>query len=169
VSMTTGSVPDSVVRQIEAEQKITLSSDAFVGKNLINRSQGFVVSTARPELWKIDPKTLEGNTKVLSLRTARGSRLTVDTIAPSTCQDLSCAIRVVSRDAATRPKVDQDARSQTAVITFTDGNQRSVVVKLLRQDDHWVSVRGEVAATATAEERKELITSVTTFSLIVKK
>ena len=170
VAMTTGTVPDSIVEQIQADRPTTLPKDAFVGKNLIDRTQGFVVSTDRPDLWKADPSLLRsGTSKVLALNTQGGSRLTVDTIPMTSCRDLNCVIRTVSRSAVSGATVDKDERSSVAVVTFTDRLQRTVVVKCLRQDDHWVTVRGEIAAGASATERKDVIKTVTTFSLIAKK
>ena len=170
VAMTTGTVPDSVVEKIEATRESPLPKDTFVGKNLIDRTQGFVVSTERPELWKADADLLRTTTtKVLSLRSEGGSRLTVDTIPIAACRDLNCVVRTVSRASVSEAKVERDDRSSTAVVTFTDRLQRTVVVKCLRQDDHWVTVRGEIAAGASATERKDVIKTVTTFSLIAKK
>ena len=169
VAMTTGTVPDSVVEKIEAKQSTPLSNDTFVGKNLIDRTQGFVVSTERPDAWKIDPVVLASDTKVLSIRTQAGSRVRADTIPASRCQDLRCAIRLSTRDAVGSTDVKIDRKTSTAVVTFTDRQRRTVVVKLLHQDDHWVTVRGEVAPDASDSERKDVIKTVTTFSLIAKK
>lgn len=170
VAMTTGTVPDSIVEQIQAERPTTLPTDAFVGKNLIDRTQGFVVSSDRPDLWKADPSLLRSSApNVLALNTQGGSRLTVDTVPRSTCRDLNCVIRIVSRSAVTGATVDKDERALVAVVTFADRLQRTVVVKCLRQDDHWVTVRGEIAAGASAMERKDVIKTVTTFSLIAKR
>ncbi len=170
VAMTTGSIPDSVVEKIEAKQSAPLSNDVFVGKNLIDRTQGFVVSTDRPERWAVDQTALRSRTSnVLSLTSSGGSRLVVDTISLRTCADLECVTASVSRTAATQPRIEKDGTGSTAVVTFTDNRRQTVVVKCVRQDDHWVTVQGHVHPDASPEERRDVIKTVTTFSLIAKK
>ncbi len=170
VAMTVGSVPDSVVQQIEQQQDSPLPSDRFVGRNLIDRSGGYVLSSATPSSWTVtEASTNAAETSLVNLRTAAGSQIHVDTMPTTRCADLECVIQSVVKGASGAPRVTRDDRTSTAVVQFKDETGRTTIVKIVRQNGLWYTVSGSVASGAQIAERKDVIKTVTTFSLIAKK
>lgn len=170
VAMTVGSVPDSVVQQIEKNRESPLPSDRFVGRNLIDRTGGFVLSSAEPGAWTVtEPLAGAASTSLVNLQTSSGSRIHVDTMSTAQCADLECVIQSLVQGSPGTPKISRDDYTSTAVVQFKDATGQTTITKIVRRNGQWYTVSGSVSSGASSAERKDVIKTVTTFSVIAKK
>ena len=181
VTITTGSVSDTLIEKIEQkyDAEKVLPSDKFVGRNLIDRKAGFVVSTAQPETWLVkhnDAGYTQRFDPIVSMKSKDGAvvavtRATRDSV---TCLAIDCYVTsIIKREiennaVASKPTVNIDHKTNTALIEYTTRTRSSVMIKVVLENNSWYQARSEVASSTPAEQRNEAQRMVTSFSAIAK-
>jgi hypothetical protein len=181
VTLTTSPIADSVVEQVELRHTSDLPVDSFVGKNLIDRKAGFVLSSERPLQWKVehfDQGYETSDVPIVEMQAESGPRLIVRRYAANTdggCGDLDCMIRHIVSNihaggaAITPPRITRDKDGRAALIVFKNTATNSdVYVKCVIQGSWWYEARVDIPVSTSKADRSQAIMSVTSFSAIAK-
>ena len=138
-----------------------------------------MLSTEEPDRWKVSHDQVgytQKNDAIVSLRAQSGTQITVNRAVrdSATCLDLDCYVRSLLEAERrvgrlnSEPSVTTDAATNTALIRFRTLADQETVIKVSRQESHWYQARAVISATASPEERKQAISTVTLFSPIAK-
>ena len=175
VILTSGTISDSVVSMIEVERSEPIKSDEFVGKNLIDRKNGFVLSSDLPGKWSVDKRVSTADGKVLAMRAGKDASLTVQRVPVSETKPPTVKMVVDSlirssdfrRDALGRPTVTYDKSKTTALIVYKSRSAGGdMYIKVTQGKKSVYVARAKIADEASKKVRSDAIKAVTSFTLI---
>jgi len=172
VTFTTGTVSDSAVRKL-VDAKGALSENRFTGKNLIDTSAGFVISSRTPQQWNVErTASIDGTTSKLVAQDSSVVKVTTMTPPPgSTITSLAQDIvddRMKRAPQAPKPSVRVDTAANTALIWFrNEAKGAPTCVKLVLANNLLYTVVAVSRATTEAAER-DVIEMASGFTVIAK-
>ncbi|OJX60023.1 MAG: hypothetical protein BGO89_08530 [Candidatus Kapaibacterium thiocyanatum] len=172
VTFTTGTVSDSAVRKL-MDVKGEVSDNRFTGKNLIDTSAGFVISSRTPQQWNVERTTsISGTTSKLVAQDSSIVKVTTMTPPPgSTIASLTKDIvdnRMERAPLAPKPSVRVDTAANTALIWFrNEAKGAPTCVKLVLANNLLYTVVATSRATTEAAER-DVIEMASGFTVIAK-
>ncbi len=178
VQFSTGTISDSVVQRVEASGQV-IDAGKFVGKNLINRKAGFVISAGNPSAWSIqndDEGFQNPLVPVTQIRGAGGEFLNVTRGPMQGCSDVRSCVELTVESMKQIGLIDQnptvryDEANQTAFLTFTNaenGGQSYMKVVISNGLAYVAAANYNVHAT-DANTKNDLISMVASFSPISK-
>jgi hypothetical protein len=180
IKYSTGRIADSVVRQLEKQVGEPLPPDRFVGKNLVDKKAGFVLSSQSPKQWSI-VNDAAGYTdmqrNIIELNSAGGATVKVSRLPSSVvreCTNVKCVVDYVVNILITTGKIEQqpnvslDAASNTALVLCKNtAMQEELVIKLTQSDGYWYQTSAAYNTTTTAADTQaDAVSMVTSFAVV---
>lgn len=179
ISYTTGTIADSMIRQIEVQNAAPVTPERFWGSNLIDKKAGFVLASTDPGQWSV--KFDEGGysdmqRNIVELNSAGGATVKVSrtpTSAFPDCKNVRCVVEFVANilvqagAAPQYPDISYDDASNTALLTFSNNEtQGETFIKIIQKGDYWYEATTDYNSVLTSEKtRDDAQKIVTSFSV----
>jgi len=178
VQFNTGTISDSVVQRVESSgQKI--DPRRFVGKNLINREAGFVISAGNPSRWMVENNDEGFDNPLVPVTQIKGSGdefLNITRGPMQGCSDVRGCVEVTVEGMKQlglinqNPSIRYDEQRQTAFLTFTNAENggQSYMKVVISNGLAFVATANYNVLSTSASTRDELIAMVASFSPIAQ-
>ncbi|NQW31026.1 MAG: hypothetical protein HQ472_11010 [Ignavibacteria bacterium] len=180
VTFTTGSINDSVIRNVEQSTGHKITPDKFIGKNLIDKKGGYVIASGNPDAWQVDHNS-RGYTNIdqsmVTFSSNQTAQVTVSrtptTMVPG-CTTIRCVVDIKvnllleNGVIAAPPSVEYDDKLNIAFLTFTNqNNQGETYLKMVKSGGYWYEARADYNKIVTdATTKNDAINMVASFAAI---
>jgi hypothetical protein len=180
VNFTTGTINDSVIRNVEQSAGGTVPPDRFTGKNLIDRKGGYVIASSNPGAWSVSHNNdgyHNSESSMVTFVSNNTAQVAVSRTPVSMlpgCENVRCVVDVIvsvylqNGVISSVPAVKYDDAHNTAFLTFTNQQtQGESYVKIMKSGGYWYEAKADYNKLITdASTKNDAINMVASFATI---
>lgn len=175
IDFTTGSISPEVIEKLQKED-IQISPDQFTGKNLINKTAGYILTVNNPQKWNVqyNPIGLSNSYVPINIISGNGGDLRTTRSIMLPGADFQSQVEMtlqmfLNMGIITQmPDIKYDDERTTAFLTFTNQQTGGIsYMKLMQKDGMVYGATANYNSMLTSQEDvNELINMVASFTVI---
>ncbi len=180
VNFTTGTINDTVIRNVEQAAGGQVAPDRFTGKNLIDKRGGYVIASKNPSAWSVThnndgyDNSEASMVTFVSSNTAQVAVSRTPTSMIPGCNDVRCVVDIIvnvylqNGVISSPPAVKYDDAHNIAFLTFTNQvTQGETYVKITRSGAYWYEAKADYNKILTdAATKNDAVSMVASFAAI---